>query len=157
MPRRSADTGTTIASLTLSSSTCTLTNWFGNSALPVLATRAFARTVPVVVTVENPYSGANPPARMPLVPNMQVEVTLTGAVLADAIVLPEAALHGESLYLVTQDNRLDLRSVVPAFRQDGLVVLREGASAGEQVVLDAIAPALPGMALVPVPADGGAQ
>lgn len=116
-----------------------------------------ARTVPVVVTVENPYSGANPPARMPLVPNMQVEVTLTGAVLADAIVLPEAALHGESLYLVTNDNRLDLRPVVPAFRQDGLVVLREGASAGEQVVLDAIAPALPGMALVPVPADGGAQ
>ncbi len=116
-----------------------------------------ARTVPVVVTVENPYSDANPPLRLPLVPNMQVEVALTGAPLSQAIVVPRSALHGQSLYLVTDDNRLELRPVVPAFRQDGVVVIRAGVAAGEKVILDAIAPALPGMRLHPVTADGQGQ
>ena len=109
-----------------------------------------ARTVPVVVTVEAPYDGAAPPLRLPLVPNMQVEVTLRGAPLADVITVPEAALHGDDIYLVTEENRLQRRPVSVAFRQDGQVTLREGLAAGERIVLDDLAPAFEGMALTPI-------
>lgn len=109
-----------------------------------------ARTVPVVVTVDDPYTAAQPPARLPLVPNMQVEIALTGAPLNQVIAIPEAALHGETAYVLGAGNTLELRPVTPAFRQDGLVILREGLTAGETVVLDDIAPALPGMRLFPV-------
>jgi hypothetical protein len=103
-----------------------------------------------VVTVDDPYTAAQPPARLPLVPNMQVEIALTGAPLNQVIAIPEAALHGETAYVLGAGNTLELRPVTPAFRQDGLVILREGLTAGETVVLDDIAPALPGMRLFPV-------
>jgi len=102
------------------------------------------------VTVDNPYGEANPPARLPLVPNMQVEVALAGDPLEQVIAIPEAALHGETVYVLSGENTLELRPVTPAFRQDGQVILRGGLAAGETVVLDDIAPALPGLRLLPV-------
>lgn len=109
-----------------------------------------ARSVPVVVTVADPYADAAPPLRLPLVPNMQVEVTLTGAPLSGVIAVPESALHGDAVYLVAPGNLLEIRTVTAAFRQDGQVVIGAGLAAGDLLVLDDIAPALPGMALVPV-------
>ncbi|TNF12978.1 MAG: hypothetical protein EP320_10365 [Rhodobacteraceae bacterium] len=111
-----------------------------------------ARTVPVVVTVDAPYAGAAPPRRLPLVPNMQVGLAFAGAALTGVIVLPESALHAGRVRLVDTDNRLELRPVTPAFAQDGRVVLRAGLVPGERVILDDIAPAIPGMALAPVEA-----
>lgn len=111
---------------------------------------ARARTVPVVVTVEDPYSGADPPMRLPLVPNMQVQLTLSGALLTDAITIPESALHAGMVRIVSPENRLELRPVTPAFSQDGHVVLAGGLAPGDRVVLDDIAPAIPGLALSPI-------
>lgn len=109
-----------------------------------------ARTVPVVVVVQDPYGGATPPERVPLVPNMQVEVTLQGQAMRDVVAIPEGALHGQTVYVAGADDRLELRPVDPWFRQDGLVVLRGGLEPGTHLVLDDIAPALPGMQLQPV-------
>lgn len=111
-----------------------------------------ARTVQVVVGVEGPYAAAAPPLRIPLVPNTQVEVTLTGPPVADALLIPEAALHGRLAYVAGADDRLELREVTAAFRQDGAVVVAAGLAAGDRLVLDDIAPALPGLALRPVEA-----
>lgn len=109
-----------------------------------------ARSVPVVVQVAHPYADAAPPLRVPLVPNLQVEVTLTGAPLTGVLTVPEAALHGDLVYVAAPDDRLELRRVEPAFRQDGQVVIRAGLAPGERVVLDDIAPAIPGLRLRPV-------
>jgi multidrug efflux pump subunit AcrA (membrane-fusion protein) len=111
---------------------------------------ARARTVPVVVTVDDPYAGADPPHRLPLVPNMQVGLTFVGAPLTGAISIPEAALHAGRVRIVGPGDRLELRPVIPAFTQDGRVVLVEGLSAGDRVVLDDMAPAIPGMSLTPI-------
>ncbi|MFV0512562.1 MAG: efflux RND transporter periplasmic adaptor subunit [Jhaorihella sp.] len=108
-----------------------------------------ARTVPVVVTIENPYASANPPLRPPLVPNMQVEVTLTGHEIADRVVIPDSAVHGGLVYVMDGDGQLELRPIREAFRQDGLVIVDSGLAPGELLVLDNIAPAIPGMALEP--------
>lgn len=109
-----------------------------------------ARTVAVVVTITDPYQGADPPYRLPLVPNMQVRLVLTGASLSDVITVPEAALHGGIVLVADAENRLELRQVTPGFAQDGRVVIFDGLIAGDRVVIDTIAPAIPGLALAPV-------
>lgn len=111
---------------------------------------ARARTVPVVVSVAAPYAGADPPRRLPLVPNMQVLMSFSGATLADVLIIPEAALHAGFVRIVGADNRLELRAVTANFTQDGRVVLTDGLAPGDRVVLDDIAPAIPGQALHPV-------
>ncbi len=111
---------------------------------------ARARTVPVVVTVDAPYAGADPPRRLPLVPNMQVQVSFAGAPLVGVIAIPEAALHVGMVRLVGPDDLLELRPVTVGFAQDGRVVLTDGLSPGDRVVLDDIAPAIPGMVLAPI-------
>ncbi|MFV1878138.1 efflux RND transporter periplasmic adaptor subunit [Nioella sp.] len=113
---------------------------------------ARARTVPVVVMVDDPYEGADPPRRLPLVPNMQVGLTFQGARLTGVIAIPETALHGGQLRVVGTDDLLELRPVVMAFAQGGRVVIAEGLSPGDRVVIDDIAPAIPGIALTPVEA-----
>lgn len=108
---------------------------------------ARARTVPVVVTVDDPYEGAHPPRRLPLVPNMQVGLTFSGAPLPEAIAIPEAALHAGVVRIATPDDVLELRPVTPAFAQEGRVIIAQGLAAGDRVVIDDIAPAIPGMPL----------
>ncbi len=111
---------------------------------------ARARTVPVVVGVDAPYEGADPPRRLPLVPNMQVQLSFSGASLAGVIAIPEAALHMGMVRIAGPDDLLELRPVTAAFAQDGRVVVAEGIAPGDRVVIDDIAPAIPGMALTPV-------
>ncbi|MGC9370158.1 MAG: efflux RND transporter periplasmic adaptor subunit [Paracoccaceae bacterium] len=108
-----------------------------------------ARSVPVTVSVADPYAGMNPPERLPLVPNMYVELTLTGPAGARRIRLPDHAMHeGGIVYLRDAEGRLELRPVEVAFRQDGYAVIDAGLSPGEEVVLDDLTPAIPGMRLV---------
>lgn len=111
---------------------------------------ARARTVPVVVTVDRPYEGADPPRRLPLVANMQVRVSFSGGPLTGVIAIPEAALHMGIVRLAGPEDRLELRPVTAAFAQEGRVVIAGGLAPGDRVVIDDIAPAVPGMALTPV-------
>ena len=105
-----------------------------------------ARSVPAIVSVDAPYAGANPPLRLPLVPNMYVELVLTGPVTDTAITLPDSAIHqGDLVYLRDDEGRLQLREVSVAWRQDGQAILAGGVTEGEEVILDDLMPALPGM------------
>lgn len=124
--------------------------WAAEVARVEGALDARARTIPVVVSIDDPYGGANPPLRPPLLPNMQIEVTLQGAPIEAALALPESALHGNLAYLVDAEGKLELRPVTEAFRQDGIAVIADGLAAGDLVVLDDIVPAIPGMALIAV-------
>ena len=111
-------------------------------------TRCAARTVPVVVTIADPYEGADRRA-IPLVPNMQVRVArpVPPRRCRDR---PETALHGGTVLVAHADDRLDLRPVTAGFAQDGRIMIAQGLVPGDRVVIDAIAPAIPGLALSPV-------
>jgi multidrug efflux pump subunit AcrA (membrane-fusion protein) len=110
-----------------------------------------ARSVQVVVTVDDPYAGAAPPARLPLVPNMYLEATFTGPPLPPRVVVPEEALHhGDTVYVQDAEGLLEIRRVRVAFRQEGIAVIEEGLAAGEILVLDDLAPAIPGTPLAAV-------
>lgn len=107
-----------------------------------------ARSVPVVVEVAGPYNDIDPPRKLPLVPNMYVELTLTGPPGDPVIALPDHAVHdGDLVYLRNADGRLDLRTVTVAWRQEGLAIIAEGLDPGAEVVLDDLMPAIPGTRL----------
>lgn len=126
--------------------------WTAHVARIEGALDARARTVPVVVIVDDPYEGADPPRRLPLVPNTQVQIAFSGASISGLIAIPEAALHGGMVRILGPDDLLELRPVTAAFAQSGNVVIAEGLSPGDRVVIDDIAPAIPGTALTPVEA-----
>ncbi|WP_212524096.1 hypothetical protein [Actibacterium sp. MT2.3-13A] len=109
-----------------------------------------ARSVPVVVAVDAPYAGIAPPDRLPLVPNMYVEVVLTGSLGGvPRVSLPDSAVHqGDTVYLRGGDGRLELRKVSVAWRQGGRAILSDGIAPGEEVILDDLVPAIPGMPVV---------
>ncbi len=144
------DGPTTLIDVTLSPLSDPSQSWPARVSRIEGALDARARTVPVVVTVEAPYMGADPPRRLPLVPNMQVQLAFSGAPLTGAIAIPEAALHGGMVRIAGADDLLELRPVTATFAQDGRVVIAEGLAPGDRVVIDDIAPAIPGMALTPV-------
>ena len=105
-----------------------------------------ARSVPVVVAVDDPYAGANPPRRLPLVPNMYVELVLSGPQGPALISLPDSAIHqGDIVYIRNDDGRLDPRPVTVAWLQDGQAILADGIRPGEAIILDDLIPAIPGM------------
>ncbi|MFP5509991.1 MAG: efflux RND transporter periplasmic adaptor subunit [Alphaproteobacteria bacterium] len=126
--------------------------WTAHVARIEGALDARARTVPVVVIVDDPYEGADPPRRLPLVPNTQVQVAFSGASISGLIAIPEAALHGGMVRILGPDDLLELRTVTAAFAQEGRIVITNGLSPGDRVVIDDIVPAIPGMALTPVEA-----
>ncbi|HEY9040120.1 MAG TPA: HlyD family efflux transporter periplasmic adaptor subunit [Roseovarius sp.] len=109
-----------------------------------------ARSVPAVVIVDDPYANTNPPLRLPLVPNMYTEVVLTGPVVSTSVQIPDSAIHdGNLVYLRDADGRLELREVTVAWRQAGQAVLSGGVEPGEEIILDDLVPAIPGMIVTP--------
>jgi hypothetical protein len=108
------------------------------------------RSVGVVVVVDDPYAGAAPPDRLPLVRDMYVEVLLIGPPLAPRVAVPEAAVRQGIVHVLGAESRLALRPVAVAFRQDGLSWIEKGLQPGEMVVLDDLVPAIDGMLLDPV-------
>jgi multidrug efflux pump subunit AcrA (membrane-fusion protein) len=124
--------------------------WTGRLVRVESALDPQARSVPAVIAVDNPYAGANPPLRLPLVPNMYVEVILTGPEEPARITLPDGAIHeGDVVYLRNEEGRLEVRTVSVDWRQSGIVVLDGGIAAGEDVIVDDLMPAIPGMIVEP--------
>jgi RND family efflux transporter MFP subunit len=108
------------------------------------------RTVGAVVAVDEPYAGAMPPLRPPLVKGMYVSVTLTGPPHSNQIAIPRQALHGDHIYVINKQQRLERRVVDVFLRQPGFVTLGSGISAGERVVISDLVPAVDGMLLKPI-------
>jgi RND family efflux transporter MFP subunit len=108
------------------------------------------RTIGVYVAVEDSYIKAEPGKRPPLLPNMYCEVELRGKPIAPAVTIPRSALHGDTVYVMNADNRLELRKVSVDFPQGHIAVLRAGLEEGEQVVLTDVIPAMESMLLNPI-------
>lgn len=108
---------------------------------------AQTRTVGIIVAVDNPYGSIIFGKRPPLVRNMFCEVEFSGRPLSEKIVIPRSALHDGQVYLVDNENRLRRRAVTVDFTQSDFGVIRQGLSAGEQVVVSDVMPAIDGMLL----------
>ncbi|MEZ4383052.1 MAG: hypothetical protein R3A79_17125 [Nannocystaceae bacterium] len=87
----------------------------------------------------------------PLVPGLHVEVELRGEPRAGCLAIPRAALHGDVIWVVGDDDRLELREATASVVQEDFVCLDAGAAPGERVVLTDLTPAVAGMLLAPRP------
>lgn len=114
---------------------------------------ARTRTVQVVVSVADPYDFGED--GMPLVKNMYLQVMLSGPAGVPVVMLPDAAVHDGRVLIMDADDRLELREVEVAYRQEGHAVLHGGVTPGERVVLDDLVPAIAGTLLRVADGDAG--
>lgn len=108
------------------------------------------RTVGVIVVVDKPYANVQPGVRPPLLKGLFAEVDLRGRPRPDRLVTPRHALHDNQVYLI-EDGRLVIRPVEVSATQPEYAVIASGLSAGEQVVVSDLFPAIEGMRLTGEP------
>jgi RND family efflux transporter MFP subunit len=108
------------------------------------------QTIGIIVAVDSPFVTAEPGRRPLLQRNMFVEVVLTGRPLENQIVMPFSALHQGRAYVVSDDLRLEIRSVKIKFQQARYVVIEDGIRPDETVVVGDLVPAIEGMLLKPM-------
>jgi len=105
------------------------------------------RTVGVIVSADNTWRTASAGRRPPLTKGLFVEVELRARPLEGQIVIPRSALHDGKVYLVGENDRLEIVPVETGLSQDGVVVVREGIEPGDRVVVTDLLPAMEGMLL----------
>ena len=108
------------------------------------------QTLGVVVVVDKPYEQARPGQRPPLVRNTFVEVELRKKPTGKPVVVPTSALHDGKVYVLNQENRLEIRPVKTVFIQGGAAAIAKGLEEGETVVVSDLVPATAGMLLDPL-------
>ncbi len=104
------------------------------------------RTVPLVVEVKDPYKNVVPGESPPLVPGMFVDVALEGRTYKDVVRAPRAALHRDKVYLA-KDGKLEIREVKTVMRDRDHVLVSEGISDGDKIIVSPISTPIPGMAV----------
>jgi multidrug efflux pump subunit AcrA (membrane-fusion protein) len=82
---------------------------------------------------------------------MFVEVELSGPPIPDSIAVPRAAIRAGRVFLIGEQNRLEIRPVTVEFRQGEEAVLSSGLNGGERLVVTDLIPAIEGMLLDPQP------
>lgn len=110
-------------------------------------------TVGVILEVDQDYSQLSPESAPPLVNGMFVEARIVGQANSHWVV-PERVVHGGSVYLLGEGDRLEILPVTVLFRRDGLVVIDGDLAAGQLLVANDLLPAVAGMALHVVTRDG---
>ncbi|OEG73773.1 acriflavin resistance protein [Shewanella colwelliana] len=103
-------------------------------------------TIGVYLEVEQDFHQLDLLTRPPLTKGMFVRADIIGGAKPH-FVIPEKALHGGAIYLMDNDDRLQIKPVEVLFR-DGLQVAIDGEIAtGDRLVLNDLIPAIPGMSL----------
>ena len=108
------------------------------------------QTTGVIVSVDDPYGQAQPGQRPPLSRNTFVEVELRGSPKGNQVIVPTSALHEGNVYVLGEDNRLDIRKVNVAFIQGRYAVLASGLDPEEKLIVSDLIPSIQGMLLEPI-------
>ncbi|NEX19721.1 efflux RND transporter periplasmic adaptor subunit [Thiorhodococcus mannitoliphagus] len=109
------------------------------------------RTMGVVVAVDRSFDKVIPGERPPLSKGMFVQVLLRGRAQGPRVVVPRNAVRDGAVYLVDAEQRLRRQPVEVLFNQGDYSVIGAGLTAGQQVVLSDLVPAVDGMLLDPQP------
>lgn len=105
------------------------------------------RTFYVVAQVQQPYSRELHAA--PLVLGMFVDARIEGRTLEHGMRLPRTAVHDDRYVYVVEDGRLQRRDI-PIYRHEhDTVIIAEGLSAGDRVVVNRLDLMVDGMSVTP--------
>jgi multidrug efflux pump subunit AcrA (membrane-fusion protein) len=119
--------------------------WPGNISRVEARLDPQTRVFPVVVSVDRPLDTELHTA--PLRFGQFVRVSIAGGSVADAVVLPQAALHGDNDVFLLEDGQLSRRSVTVARISDGGALVTGGLNAGDRVVVTRLDLMFEGMAV----------
>jgi RND family efflux transporter MFP subunit len=105
------------------------------------------RMAELVVTVDDPLARKPENRGKPrLLLGSFLQVVGEGRIVEDAISLDRTYLHeGDTVWLMTPDNQLELRKVTVAWRGAEQVLISDGLAAGDQVITTPLAIVAPGM------------
>lgn len=103
-------------------------------------------TAGVILEIEQDYRQLNPADAPPLVNGMFVRAVIEGQ-SNPSWVIPERALHGDKIYLMTEDNTLAIKPVQVFYRRDNQVVIDGEFEQGQRLILNDLLPAIEGMSL----------
>jgi RND family efflux transporter MFP subunit len=107
------------------------------------------RMARLLIAIADPLHRQGPPPRKPpLLLGEYVRVEIAGAVLPDVIRLPRTALRNDrEVWLLSPENRLDIRPVTTVWRDADTVLVKDGLQPGEQLIVSELATPVAGMAL----------
>ncbi|MEZ8105591.1 efflux RND transporter periplasmic adaptor subunit [Vibrio cortegadensis] len=103
-------------------------------------------TAGVILEATQNYADLTPESLPPLVNGMFVQATIEGQ-QQPSWVIPERALHGNRIYLMSPESRLEIRTIEVLYRRDNQVVINGDIEQGERLVLNDLLPAIDGMML----------
>lgn len=103
-------------------------------------------TAGVILEISQDLQSLGPVTAPPLVSGMFVRATIEGEA-SPHWVIPERALHGDRVYIMTKAATLAFRKVRVLFRRDNQVVVEGGFVSGDKLILNDLLPAIEGMAL----------
>ncbi len=109
------------------------------------------RTIGVVVALDNPLQQIIPGERPPLSRGMFVRVRLQGRTQPQRILIPRSAIRNGEVLRVNADQRLQRAAVKVLYHQHETTVIASGITAGDQLVVSDLIPAISGMLLRPQP------
>ncbi|MFA0141052.1 efflux RND transporter periplasmic adaptor subunit [Vibrio kanaloae] len=103
-------------------------------------------TAGIILEINQDYSALQPSSATPLVNGMFVKAEIEGMANLSWVV-PERALHGDKVYLMDDNQRLQLVNVEVLYRRDNQVVVSGQLQAGDKLILNDVLPAIEGMLL----------
>jgi len=115
------------------------------------------RMAELVVEVEDPLARRPENAgKPPLLIGSYIRARIEGRAIAGAVAIDRAWLRdGSTVWVMTEENRLDIRRVEIAWRGAEEVLVRDGLAPGERVVTTHLATVADGMALRLASSEGG--
>ena len=129
-------------------------NWQGRIVRSLGEIDPDSRTASLVVAVDDPYQLQKKPVGEDLSNGLFVEVKLYGDKLDSAISIPRSALRNNNqVWLAAPDDRLRRQPVEILRREKQKLIISQGLSAGERLILTNISAAADGMLLRPVPQE----
>jgi multidrug efflux pump subunit AcrA (membrane-fusion protein) len=91
------------------------------------------RVFHLVAEVREPYN--NPPGAEPFSAGLFVEATIEGIEIPNSVRIPRSALHTGGFVFVVENKRLQKRTVGVLRREQDSLIINEGLSAGDLLVL----------------------
>jgi len=104
------------------------------------------RTVGIAAVVYKPYEKHNA-NRPPFVKGMYCEVDIYGQKQMNCIVIPRTAIHGDMVYKVNADNRLEMKKIKIKYKIAEFAVIDKSLKKGDVIVSSDLVPAIDGMLL----------
>ncbi len=108
------------------------------------------RTIGIIVEVDDPYNDVTLGIRPPLMKGLFVSVELRGRPLKKSIIVPRSSIYNAQIQVVTDDNRLETRTIETELVSRGFAIVVSGLKKGERVIISTLIPAIEGMLLSPV-------